>query len=466
MKDKFKYISLICTTILLMSLSVRSNAEDINDYTAYPPFITNTVAPNILLVLDHSGSMQFPAYIGCDFIGYSGQSALCGASDTTTHPEYNYNSTRDYYGYFKIDKYYQYASNKFFENASCSFAPGDAGYRIGNTSGCISGNLLNWATMSRIDILRKVLIGGKSVSQQSNAHTLRGEGGLRSFTDSNLGCAFDITGGSYPQFDHKLTISNPGLGGTCGYLTVWANGSTMWGRSDSFRYVYQSVSGDFDAKLLVVTPPTETGQTYAKAGLEIRATTDRRSQHVMAMATYGAGLEFAYRSTFNGTTSLKGSRVLFSYPAWVRIKRSGNTFTFYYSSDGSTWTTQGSQSVTMPAGVMVGMATSSYSSGTLGKAEFNEFICDVCSGDNFNDGSFDTGIWSATDINTSKPGNQVESCGGACPIGALSNADIKVDVPENEKIGVIQALSDKDGDGSFDVGAPRFGLMIYAGDNR
>jgi Tfp pilus tip-associated adhesin PilY1/regulation of enolase protein 1 (concanavalin A-like superfamily) len=436
------------------------------DYTAYPPFVTNAVEPNILLVLDHSGSMQFPAYTGCDFGGYDSKRALCGTSDTTAHPEYNYNSTREYYGYFKTDKYYQYGANKFVENAACSFLPGDTGYKIGNTSGCISGNLLNWATMTRIDILRKVLIGGKSVSQQSNAHTLRAEGGWRKFTDTNLGCVFDITGGSYPLLDHELTIDNAGPAGTCGYLTVWANGSTMSGRSDGFRYVYQSVSGDFDVKLLVVTPPAETGQTYAKAGLEIRATTDRRSQHVMAMATNGAGLQFAYRSTYNGTTSMVGSYVPFSYPVWVRIKRSGNTFTFYYSSDGSTWTTQGSQSVTMPAGVMVGMATSSYANNTLGKAEFNEFICDVCSSDDFNDGTFNASIWSALDINTSRPGNQIESCGGACPLGTLASANIKVDIPEKEKSGVIQAIADKDGDGQFDTGAPRFGLMIYNSDNQ
>ncbi|MBI4683262.1 MAG: hypothetical protein HY757_09215 [Nitrospirae bacterium] len=467
MKRNILNIYVLVFAICFSLVPLQGNAQVMNDYTAYPPFVTSAEAPNILMVLDHSGSMQFPAYIGCDFNGYSSQRALCGTSDTTVNPEYNYNSTRDYYGYFRIDKYYQYGSNKFFENDACSFAPGDTAYKIGNSASCISGNLLNWASMSRIDVLRKVLIGGKSVSTQGNAHTLRAEGGWRKFTDDHLGCIFDITGGSYPQLAHTLTISSTGLGGTCGYLDVWANGSTMWGKSDAFRYVYQSVSGNFDAKLLIVTPPTETGQISAKAGLEIRATTDRRSQHVMAMATNGSGLQFAYRPAYNNNTTQYGSYVAISYPVWVRIIRSGNTFTYYYSSNGTTWTTHGSQSVpNMPATVMIGMGATSYSSGTLGKAQFDEFICNVCSGDNFNDGSFNTSIWSALDINTSKPGNQVESCGGvSCPVSPITAANLNVDVPSATKSGVIQALADKDGDGNFDPGGPRFGLMTYNSDN-
>ncbi len=468
-KNRSKYILFICIILITSFIAAPQESgavPDISDYTVYPPFVTSAVAPNILMVLDHSGSMQFPAYIGCDFAGYSTKRALCGTSDTATNPEYNYNSTRDYYGYFKTDKYYEYGTNKWLENATCSYVPGDVEYKIGDTSGCTSGNLLNWASMSRLDILRKVLIGGKSVSLQGNAHTLRSEGAWRTFTDNNLGCIFDIAGGSYPNLDHTLSISSTGLAGTCGYLTTWANGSSMWNKVDKFRYVYQSVSGNFDIKLLVVTPPTESGETYAKAGLDIRATTNKRSEHVMAMATNGAGLQFAYRPAYNNNTYQSGSYVLTTYPIWVRITRSGNSFTYYYSSDGTTWTNHGTQSVSLPNTVLVGMAASSYSSGTLGKAEFDEFICDVCSSDDFNDGSFDTSIWSALDINTYQPGNQVESCAGSgCPVSSISNANLKVDIPETEKSGVVQAISDKDGDGTYDDGAPRFGLMTYNSDD-
>ncbi len=451
-------------------------AYDINDYTAYPPFVSNAEPPNILLVLDESGSMQFPAYLDCNgWSGYSSGRAKCGTSSSIDYPEYGYDTGREYYGYFKSDKYYKYSSTdgKFVENSSCSFAESEAEYKIGNNSGCISGNLLNWATMSRIDLLRKALIGGRSITspQSSSVHTLRGEGGWKTFSDHNLGCTFTLSGGTYPDLDHKLSVSNYGSAGTCGYLTVMADGSSIWGSSDKFRYIHQSVSGDFDIKLRVVSAPSETGNTYAKAGLMVRATTNSGSRHVMVMATYGAGLQFATRLTDGGDTTTFASYVDVSYPVWVRLVRSGDTFTAYYSTDdnpetGPTgWTEHGNTTISMPSAVLAGMATSSYSSvGTLGKGEYDEFICSVCTDDNFDDGSFNSTVWTAEDINTAAAGTQIESCTDSCKVGTLSNANIQVD--DDNRRGVIQEVSDKDNDLVFDDDAPRFGLMVYASNSR
>ncbi len=463
-KSKYTLISALACSILLWYVHV--SAQDMNDYTAYPPFVTNAVEPNILLVLDYSGSMQFPAYFGCDFQGYSSRRASCGTSDSLQEPQYAYDAARDYYGYFKAEKYYEYGTNKFLENAACAITDTDPEHRTGNNAGCISGNLLNWATMTRTDLLRKALIGGKSVGLLNNAHTLRGEGGWWRYTDTALGCSFSLSGGGYPNLDHKLTITDSGIAGTCGNLAVWASGSMIWDRSDEFRYVYQSVSGNFDARLLIETPPTESGQTYAKAGLMVRGSTTADSLHVKAMATNGSGLQFSDRLTDGGTTNLVGTYVPHTYPAWVRIVRSGNDFTYYYSADGVAWNLHGSSTLPgMPASVLIGMASSSYSS-TLGKAEYNEFICDVCSDDDFDDGFFNTAVWTAQDISTSTEGSQSENCNGVCAVGTLSNANVNVDIPEREKSGVIQAVSDKDLDGHTDPGAPRFGLMTYNSNNK
>ncbi len=183
---------LFVSLIILVLLEGLSKAS-MNKYCATPPFITQQVPPNILIVMDVSGSMQFPAYGPCQWDGYNDNKvAQCGTS------EVNYDPSKKYYGYFKTNKYYEYSSNKFVENDSCSSTGPD----------CIPGNLLNWATMTRIDVLRKVLIGGKSVSTQYNTHTLEGEGGNWVFKDSNLHCKFKLVRGSYPELAHKLTIKN------------------------------------------------------------------------------------------------------------------------------------------------------------------------------------------------------------------------------------------------------------------
>ena len=463
MKNKYPYIIICFIAALLILSPLQSKAQVIDDYTAYPPFITSGVAPNILLLLDVSGSMQMPAFHDCtSFAGYSAKRANCGSTDSTQNPDRVYNPDYDYYGLFDSDTYYEYSSNKFIETSTCSITSSDPQYRIGNSSTCISGNLINWATMSRIDLLRKALLGGKSVSQQTNAHTLRGEGGWWTYSDHNLGCTFTLDGGSYPQLDHTLSISDYT---SAGFLTVTTNGSYIFGTNDSFRYVYQSATGDFDVKLRVISPPDESGQTFAKAGLMVRASTASNSQHVKAMATYGSGLQFSERATDGGNSVLVGAYVSRTYPEWVRITRVGDTFTYYYSDDGASWTNHGVSTVAMPAAVLVGMASASYDSAISATAEYDEFICDVCNDDNFNDGVFNTGIWTAADINTTTAGSQSESP-LTCMVGTLASASLKVDVPDNEKRGVIQNIADKDYDGDFDTNAPRFGLMVYASDNR
>ncbi len=198
MKRKISPLNLPTFVLLAaLAVSVPSPAADMADYTALPPFAGTSQDPNILLVMDESGSMQFPAYLPCHWGGYSSSRARCG---TSSDPAYAYDPAKDYYGLFKTDRYYQYSSNKFVENASCNFTD-----RIGGP-GCISGNILNWATMSRVDVTKKALIGGKAVSQQGNIHTLQGEGGWWTYSDGTLGCTFDLSGGSYPNLDHVLTI--------------------------------------------------------------------------------------------------------------------------------------------------------------------------------------------------------------------------------------------------------------------
>lgn len=432
------------------------------DFTVFPAFINTSIPPNILLVLDHSGSMQCPAYLTYGWYNYTSKRARCGDYTSENDPEHKYDPTKNYYGYFDKDKYYDYNSNKFYENPSCTHTD-----RIGGSK-CISGNLMNWVSMSRLDVMRKVIMGGKSVSTQDNTYTLRSEGGLWSYSDSTLGCAFTIEGGSYPALDHKITIADYGSGvGDCsntagdnfddgffdnskwnaediggplpgsqeeknGYLYVNAEGTSIWGYSDELRYIYQEFTDDFDVMLHVVSPPQTSSS--AKAGLMIRETLSANSKHVMVMVTKNNGVQFARRSSTNGYTGTFAGYAYPSprYPVWVRLKREGNTFYAYYSSDGNNWNYRGSTTVNMNSHVYVGMAAASYSYNNIGTAIFNEFKYCIPKG---------------------------------CLFDKLQDANLKVDVPEHERRGVVHTVADTDYDGVFDTGAPRFGLMVYNSDN-
>ena len=56
--------------MFILTITVSAAANNIIDYTAYPPLLEDNDHLNILILLDLSGSMQYPAYTGCSFSGY------------------------------------------------------------------------------------------------------------------------------------------------------------------------------------------------------------------------------------------------------------------------------------------------------------------------------------------------------------------------------------------------------------
>src|SRR5690606_14428891 len=73
-----------------------------------------------------------------------------------------------------------------------------------------------------------------------------------------------------------------------------------------------------------------------------------------------------YRASTGANTGQSGSGTV-SYPnTWLRLKRVGNDFTAYGSTDWQSWTQLASRSQTMPSTILVGMALAS-----TGNAEYD-----------------------------------------------------------------------------------------------
>ena len=171
-------------------------------YCSTPPFISTSLKPNVLLVMDYSGSMQFPAYYDCEFDGYyyTWGPADCG---DTGEVDLSYNGSNTYYGYFQADKCYSYnSSEKYWEESSCNCSSnGNRG-----TINCLKGNFLNFLTMSRIDVALKALIGGKAECNSSYC-VLHPQGSKRYVDDEDLHCRYFIRPQNYnsslPPFPQK-----------------------------------------------------------------------------------------------------------------------------------------------------------------------------------------------------------------------------------------------------------------------
>lgn len=156
-----------------------------------------------------------------------------------------------------------------------------------------------------------------------------------------------------------------------GTFTVRGAGADIWGTADAFHYVYQSASDSCEIKARV----TEVQNTdpWAKAGVMIRESLNANSKHAMMVLTPGNGLAFQ-RRTSTGGTSTHTSGGAATAPYWVRIVRSGNTITAYHSADGATWTTVGSETISMSSTVFIGLAVTSHVSGTINTSTFDNVV--------------------------------------------------------------------------------------------
>jgi len=105
--------------------------------------------PNVLLIYDNSGSMAEFAY------------KTPGYGNSTTKADQSYNVGVEYSGFFDPKKMYKYNS-----------APGgflvDVTKTVQDNKSFWSGNFLNWLTMRRVDLVRKVLVGGKISPRAAN----------------------------------------------------------------------------------------------------------------------------------------------------------------------------------------------------------------------------------------------------------------------------------------------------------
>jgi hypothetical protein len=103
---------------------------------------------------------------------------------------------------------------------------------------------------------------------------------------------------------------------------------------------------------------------WTKAGVMMRESLTAGSKHVSMFVSSGKGIAFQ-RRTATGGSSVHTSAGTATAPYWVKITRSGSTFTAYTSTNGSTWTTVGTQSVTMASTIYVGLALTSHRDGAL-----------------------------------------------------------------------------------------------------
>jgi len=200
MKNKF----MIMTCLIVVSLwtgNQKCFSQTISDYSSLPVFMSTSLQPNVMVMLDTSMNMFKFAY-------YEGWETPKDTTDdnygtNNGHPAEGFNPSINYYGLFDYRYFYTYGSNKFTPTVLRSS-------RV-KASNEWDGNFLNWLTMRRIDVLRKVLTGGK-------------ESGSTAVTETPSSACAEASEGAYKRIAINADNFTPFPGETSIDFKIWKSG--------------------------------------------------------------------------------------------------------------------------------------------------------------------------------------------------------------------------------------------------
>jgi hypothetical protein len=155
---------------------------------------------------------------------------------------------------------------------------------------------------------------------------------------------------------------------SAGVFTVSGAGGDIWGSTDAFQSVMQPVTGD--VQIITRVTAMQNTNTYAKAGLMLRASLAAGSAHVILDLRPNGEIEFMVRSASGGSTSwISGSTQ--ATPAWLKLTRTGTSVAGFVSSNGSTWTQVGTTTLSIPAAAYAGLAVTSHDVTKLNTSTFD-----------------------------------------------------------------------------------------------
>ncbi len=176
-----------------------------------------------------------------------------------------------------------------------------------------------------------------------------------------------------PGFWNDADIGSVGVAGGSALsgtnFTVLGSGGDIWGTADGFHFLYQTNNGDGTITARVASQTA--ADIWSKAGVMVRETTAAGSREVMMCVSASQGVSFQNRATTGGT-SFNNAVGGLGAPYWVRLTRSGTTFTAQYSPNGTSWTTLGSSNITgFATSALWGLAVTAHNNALASAATFD-----------------------------------------------------------------------------------------------
>src|SRR5712692_5787613 len=241
-----------------------------------------------------------------------------------------------------------------------------------SASGLPTGVTASFNPASTTGTSTLTLAAGSAATMGTALVTISGTSGSLTKTTT---LTLTVVSAPLPSGWADLDIGAVGPAGSASFanstFTVNGSGQFIWNTADGFNFAYQSLSGD--GTIIARVLSASGGATGQSAGLMIRETLTPGSTN--AYALFGGGNSTIYltdRATTGGTSSSAGNTTPVTLPYWVKLARSGSSFTGYASPDGLNWAQVGSsQTITMAQNVFIGLAISSNDNTRLTTATFD-----------------------------------------------------------------------------------------------
>src|SRR5262249_26081631 len=177
--------------LALSSVPAGVSAQNMADYTNYPIFISKTVPPNILFLVDmgnytleaaysgtnqrywisfkagtaadskYSANVTVDSQTGDDLVAADNNGVLINTSGVTA-PADTFDSSKSYYGMFDSLRCYTTDTNSF------NYASVKAAVSAACGNSYWDGNFLNWLTTRKKETIYQVLVGGEPIPAQAN----------------------------------------------------------------------------------------------------------------------------------------------------------------------------------------------------------------------------------------------------------------------------------------------------------
>jgi hypothetical protein len=127
-------------------------------------------------------------------------------------------------------------------------------------------------------------------------------------------------------------------------LGISVAGADIWGfnqHDDEYGTIYQKKAIDADGGIVTRVDRQDNSNAWAKSGVVVRndLTGAYASQgYAAVLVTPGNGVVFARDSDGDGLIDSQAQKTGIKAPIWVKLTRTGNQVSGFYSTDGTTWT--------------------------------------------------------------------------------------------------------------------------------